>query len=450
MSRASLVVIALTVVPCWCANPHPDLGGYQPVTNVIEHSQVVYDITDMTTALNLYDWVKAKAIYTNGKFSCKSTSARTLQGFVSAATVTSKLAGELFYDSFMEIQIAGSKLSPTFWDDFILAGLDGTGGFAGKSDLMRKVAVQKAILGVLTLYTTHEMESGIGKAANATMRVDSKAPHAWDEAWAFFYGSYQLEAGAAFSGKNSAWEFTSKRDSDFACGSENGCIDGAVEGKSVVLAYFLQGLKAIRSSTYNEASLKEARDNIYRILALSSIRAALKYAYKTNGGGAYKEDYHIEAYTYFLAGAGWIEKHAPGVASAVLELLDFKKSGADLDPNLYCAVKAKLIPAYKPLGLSCEFVGKWKDLPSGVSCPDLPACPSGVAALPAGEPKYSSGETDTTAGTNVDCSDGVYPFAAASAVKPVAEESSVAASGAVCWRMPGLAAAAAALSSLLW
>jgi hypothetical protein len=409
MACLKSLVAAVGVTLCAGANPHTALGGYTPVSNVVEHSQIVYDIKDITMAANELEWANAKTIYQNGRYSCKSlSSVRNLQAFVNAATVESKLKGMAFFDSFTggtgpaasHGVIAGNgrlDLPLTFWDDFVIGALDGTGDFVGLSDTMRKTAVKKGILGVLTMYTTRELESAISKAV-AGETADTQAAHAWDEGWAFYYGAL-LEDGA-YKGKYSAWEFTMKRDSDYGVDSNNNVVAAAVEGKSLILSYFRQGLKASRNDTLSVTEMIAARDNIYRILALSSIRAALKYAYTTQASG-YSAEYHMEAYAYFLAGAGWIEQASPGAASTVLDLLDFKKTENQLNSTLYCAVKAALIPAYAPLGLDCEMVSTYKKL-GNVSCTSLPACPATAAALPSGLGTYEF-NTDTSADSNIDC-----------------------------------------------
>jgi hypothetical protein len=400
------IFVGLTVT-AFAANPHASLGGYRPVSSVVEHAQIVFDISDIKTASSSGDFTTAASIFLNGRYSCKSpSSARTLAGFVNAATVASKLDGQAFFESFTGGQgpdaahgpIPGSGslgLADTFWHVFVKAAAEGTGNFAGTSDTFRKVAVQKGVLGVVTMYVARELESAISKA-NDGSTADTGAAHAWDEGWAFYYGSVPDPD----QGKYSAWEFAYKRDLDYAYDSDNNAVAGAVKAQDKVLHYFLEGLKASRTATLDIPKMIEARNNIYRMLALTSIRAALKYAYTTQKDG-YSESYHIEAYAYFLAAAGWVEQAAPGVGTAVLALLDYTKASSDLNSDLYCAVKAALIPAYEPLGLDCDMVGTYKKLPADKTCASLPACPA-TTTLPAGLSSYHP-VTDTSAGSNTDC-----------------------------------------------
>lgn len=393
-SRAKLAASLLAVAAG--ANPHARLGPYQPVSNVIEHAQSVLDVRDIGAELGEGHFEHAKEIYTGGKHSCKSpTKTRTVQGFVSAATTEQKLQDKVFYQGFTDLGLA-----PGFWDELITSAFDGTGDFQGASDLARKTAIKKSLLGALTMYSAYELEAAIAKAEEPEKREDAVAPHAWDEGWAFYYGPVQKTMG-----KYSPWEFSWKRDLDFAY-KNNERVEGAVEVSELIDDYFKAGLKAVRTATYNATEAAAARDNIYRLLAVSSIRAALKYAYKAThnkeGAASYSDEYHVEGYTYFLAAAGIVEKASPGTGAQVLGMLALNKTSAELGPGLYCDVKKALVPAYGPLGVDCALVGEWKDLPESMSCEDVPSCPSG-ATLPAGAAGYLPEDASTAAGEDVAC-----------------------------------------------
>ncbi|KAL9139578.1 CAP-Gly domain [Amphidinium carterae] len=389
-------------------SPHAPLGEYVPASNVIEHSQMVFDIADITAAVGDEDMDTVSSVYSAGRYSCKgTTTARTLKGFVEQATVDSKLKGEAFFDSFTNGAgpdaalgaIPGDgrlELADAFWDIHMEAAIAGTGVFSDASLAMRKMFLKKGVLGILTMYTTHELESAISKANDNNIDDASGAPHAWDEGWAFYYGIYPDSAG-----KYSAWEFAWKRDLDFAYDSSDNMVSGATVVSEEIRYHFTHGLMASRAGDVD--AMIEARNNIYRLLALTSIRAALKYAYQAQygNGGGYSEDYHMEGWVYLLAGAGWIEQAKSGTASAALGLLDYSLTSDQLDSDLYCAVQAALIPAYEALGLDCAKVGTWKSLPGSVSCSNLPACPD-TDPLPQGLTSYAF-KTDTIAGANVDC-----------------------------------------------
>jgi hypothetical protein len=402
------VVLCLATLAFATGSPHAPLGGYYPVSNVIEHSQIAQDVADFTLALDAYNFEDARNIYTNGRYSCKTAVVRrTLQGFVAASTVP-KLRGVEFYEHFVGNQSGSMNLSLTFWDDIVIQALNGTGPFLGRNPSFRRVVLQKSVLGLVTLYGTYEMESSMAKASTPSERTDSGAGHAWDEGWAFMYGSFS-------AGQYSPWESLKKRDLDFAFKSSQQ-IPGTIAGSVDIVSHFQQGLHAIRNDTFSAQVLQEARDNIYRLLALNAIRNVLKYGYRAtqrmDGTTSYNADYHAEAFTYFLPGAGWIERATPGTAKSILQLIPLDQNISN--SNLYCDLQRILIPAYSSLGLDCAMVGTWKDLPSNVSCTNLPACPPS-ASLPKSLPGYLPTNVSTAVGTNLDC-DPLYPFPVQSTV----------------------------------
>eukprot|EP00972_Heterocapsa_arctica_P028241 4153655-Heterocapsa_arctica.AAC.1 len=253
------------------------------------------------------------------------------------------------------------------------------------------------------MYIPYELESAITKAIN-NQTADGEAPHAWDEGWGFYYGAHHSAAGAF-----SSWEFTKKRDLDFCWDTANQPVSGTAEGTAKVLEYFMQGEEAARAGDVE--TMVAARNNIYRVFALSSIRAALKYSeqmlYSASGEYRYSDEYHMEAYTYFLAAAGWVEQASPNAGKDVLALLDFKRNYTASDSTLFCQVRAKLIRAYASLGLDCDLVGEWKshNATSTTNCasPYPAACPDASATMPAGETGYAPTDSTAPVGSNVDC-----------------------------------------------
>jgi len=190
---------------------------------------------------------------------------------------------------------------------------------------MRQYAVNKGILGVLTMYTTHEMESATSKF-NAGQTGDTQAPHAWDEGWAFLYGSMG-------SGASSAWEFSYKRDSDFTFNSAGVAVAGTASASTLLDNYFREGQAASQAAGGSIATMISSAKNIYRMLTLSSIRAALKYSYFAMKWCS-RQSILMEGYAYFLAAAGWFEQASPGTGTAVLALMDYTTTPA---ANLYPA-----------------------------------------------------------------------------------------------------------------
>jgi hypothetical protein len=266
-------------------------GGYMPVSNVHEHSQINLDVAKFVDALkeNPPNYELAKHIYENGGgHSCKSaTQARTLQGFA-----TKDLTGESYADAFY-----ASGLAKDFWDTWFLAGLDGTGAWADLGKTQRSVSLQKGAMGLVTLYASHELEAGIAKASTEETRSDAKSGHAWDEGWAFYYGT---------DGTSAPWEVAKKRDADFPDGV--GVSTGIVD-------YFNGGLPGVRSDTYSETLATTHMNVIYDMWTVTYMRAALKYLSITEK--TYNAKAHAEGYAYWMAIAGWAASKCKTEADAM-------------------------------------------------------------------------------------------------------------------------------------
>merc|ERR1719203_1544363 len=213
---------------------------------------------------------------------------------------------------------------------------NGTGTFSGKSNATRSVALKKGLLAVGLMYAAHELESAILKGADG-LTTDDGAPHAWDEAWAFFYG---------VDGTSSAYEVSVKRDKDF----------GGVDVAPALVPLFNQGQHALRASTYNAASARAAATAIYDVVAITYLRAAIKYSYKMQT--SYSEEYHAEAYTYWRTIAGWVAEKSPAQARVVEEALMLKPR-ADVASDVHCVVKAAVEAIAQEMGYDCATIGMW-------------------------------------------------------------------------------------------
>jgi len=360
MALRTIAILSLLASPAF---GYPKIGEYMPVSNVQEHMQISKDTALMVAALkgDEPDYALAKHIYTKGGGeSCKSADkARTLQGFA-----TKDLTGESYADNWYQ-----NGYSKTWWDDWFLAGLDGTGPWAKLGVTQRSVSLQKGLMGLMSWYAAHELEAAIVKAKKEETRTDAKAGHAWDEGWAFYYG--------ATDGTSAPWEVAKKRDADFPDG---------VAVKDEIVGYFNGGLVAVRKDTYDEEVATTHMNVIYKMWAITYLRAALKYlqvAEKAYGNGKA----HAEGYAYWMATAGMMKESCPDGFKALTDGLEITQTS--IPSGTYCAAKAKIEACFDKWELSCKMVGEYKDAKEkGIECPD--ACkskdyefPKGVAAVAA-------------------------------------------------------------------
>jgi hypothetical protein len=323
---------------------YSEMFGYMPVSDVTEHAAIIADVTLMFEKLGTSSleaggiYAQAKCIYeSGGGNSCKSASTpRTLQGFA-----TKDLTGETYADKFY-----ASGWAINFWDIRISAALDGTGTYAGLSDTKRVTSIKKATMGLLTYYASHELEAAIDKAAVADTRSDAASGHAWDEGWAFY-------RGPAEDGGDTPWEVAGKRDSNFP--------DGTVVATAIV-PYFNAGLIAVRSATYDATAAEYARDVIYKMWAITYLRAALKYLEISET--TYGDKAHAEGYAYWMAIDGWWNSYDSASATSMREALDITKTS--IASGTFCATKALMEAAYPSVGIDCGMVGTFED--STITC----------------------------------------------------------------------------------
>eukprot|EP00429_Kryptoperidinium_foliaceum_P016349 CAMPEP_0176039768 /NCGR_PEP_ID=MMETSP0120_2-20121206/19715_1 /TAXON_ID=160619 /ORGANISM="Kryptoperidinium foliaceum, Strain CCMP 1326" /LENGTH=406 /DNA_ID=CAMNT_0017373163 /DNA_START=74 /DNA_END=1294 /DNA_ORIENTATION=+ len=351
--------VAVTSVLCFAASPpavsgYPAIGGYMPVSSVLEHMQMTEEVKAFNEALtgDDPDYAMAKTIYQFGTgSSCKSPSAaRTLQAFA-----TADLTGESYYDAFI-----AAGWDKVWWDSWMLHMLDGTGVAAGFSRVKRVTCLKKGVLGLMTHYTSHELEDAIVMAQDPVSRGDKNSAHAWDEGWAFYYGNDP-------AGVDSAWEAAKKRDEDFPTGANI---------SKVIVEHFNKGLIAVRKDTYDLTAAKAARDDIYRMWVVAYLRAALKYLELAEH--RYDEKAHAEGYAYYLPIDGLVHAKSPAASQTMMKALDISKPS--IAAGTYCAAKAAVEAAYTDLGISCDSVGVFKD----AVITNCQACTGSAGPLPSG------------------------------------------------------------------
>jgi hypothetical protein len=280
----------------------------------------------------------ASCYYANGGgSSCKSASTqRTLQGFA-----TKDLTGETFADKFY-----AGPFAVDFWNSMLTSALEGSGVFNGLSDTKRTTSFKKGVMGLLTYYASHELEAAIDKAAVEATRSDSVSGHAWDEGWAFY-------RGLNVDDQDTPFEVAVKRDSDFPTGTQV---------STIIKDYFNAGLIAVRSDTYDLAAAESNRDVIYKLWAITYLRAALKYLEVSEA--TYSDKAHAEGYAYWMAIDGWWNSYDPDSASSMRAALAIYNT--EIATGTFCATKAKMEAAYPAVGLDCNMVGTYKS--SSIDC----------------------------------------------------------------------------------
>lgn len=272
-----MTILMMTAALAGCAGDDDDSldaedGGYTYASGVDEHRKVVEDVCDIKDAAEAHDWAKVNEHYT-----APSHSSKVLESFASA---TGKKHG---YDTYYAD-------SDTPIDDFVSAAIDGTGMFSGESDAVREQAIEKGVQNwAMVAYAVHELNSAIAKANDGNFDVDSGAPHAWDEGWAFYHGLDEYESCSPHATGD-------KRAGNF--GTANSA--GLAHANEAILLAMNDGLASLQDTTKTDAEriadAEDARDDVVKNLVIIYSQAAIRYASKMSsdmaGGDTAAADTH--------------------------------------------------------------------------------------------------------------------------------------------------------------
>ena len=251
-------------------------GGYEYASNVDNHRMLVEDVCDIKALAETHDWAAITAIYEDGAHAEKSDgSYRTLKSFADAAGKKHGL--DTYY---------GTE-SPL--DDYLMSALDGTGMFVGASDSVREQAVEKGVQNqIMTAYAIHELNSAIAKAQDGNWDVNSGAPHAWDEGWAFYHGLDEYKSCSPYAtGDKRAGNFATAN-ADGTAAANAAILQAMNDGKAALLAEDLAGATA-------------ARDDVVKNLVIIYSQATIRYASKmtTDSTVEKAQTHQAEGYSFW-------------------------------------------------------------------------------------------------------------------------------------------------------
>jgi len=207
------------------------IAGYEPQSDVVEHSEIDLDIRDIIDALpsavnddlkdctgsncvwSFPDLQGAWDIWTKGNNSAKSSSMRTIAGFSTGAATKSSGNGvdtDVDYKDNSFISVMNSYWSSkglnmyTWGYEIINATFNGEMigdiNMAEVGDYFRLEVIQKGIIYLnIYPYVIWEMQDAINDCNTGDVRLNDNSVHAWDEAVAFYTGSLE---GVSQGGNN--------------------------------------------------------------------------------------------------------------------------------------------------------------------------------------------------------------------------------------------------------
>ena len=314
-----------------------------------QHAQIDLDMEEFETKVGEYAtntaWItEAMAIFDNGGNgvcatadengigcavggakgnSLKSSSIRTLKGFATKDLSTDKRTGADGgnYGEQMPPIYAGYWNDWAWADTFVRKDYSAIAKPSGWNQLIKKGANYQAVW----MYVLHELEDAIGDCYDGDIYANDGtptggAPHAWDEAWAFYAGSQvaATAAGAVTDDGTLIWELAEKRGDDFKTDDATGPSSVNVQ----LLAEFIKGRDLIIGARCPEA--EPVVDNIIRLMYIPLVQGMLKYAFKADPGNVVGDCTTDAGNTALTASDGCVEVWAEAwaFAAAILPRID--------------------------------------------------------------------------------------------------------------------------------
>merc|ERR1711903_171954 len=313
------------------------IAGYEPQSDVIQHSRIDLDVDNIINdlpsknsgAINNCDSNKCNfngatlsgeagdsySIWTNGKYSKKSSGLRTIRGFASGAATKSSgnnAATDVDYkdNGFISVMNAYWKkkgLNEFTWGEQIVdAAFKGT--VIGDIDFskvgwdFRKETIGKGIVYLNVFpYVIWEMQDAINDCKAGKLSANADSVHAWDEAVAFYTGSLEGTTQGGDVGLTGGYgagelQFTvaEKRCKNFGtCTADFDMnpYDGYSELNKKIFALFSAGrdeiLSAVASSRSDKCEpITETMNEISGLMLVPFIQGVQRYLYKTAQGSA--------------------------------------------------------------------------------------------------------------------------------------------------------------------
>jgi len=402
--KLATVVLALAL-SCASAS-YASIAGYTPNTDVVQHSRIDLDQKNLMSALKPKDandvelvddlvyladgsnhdadytsaLAAARLVYTAGGESMKSTGARTIKKFSTGLHAKAGPAG-LVEDLYM--------IYNRYWNSFPPGG--GAAAAADTDSKYGDLQIVDALADVPTIfaalkwsgrvqfaqktaaytntwmYVTHELRDAVGDCRGGQifdndLTPSGNAPHAWDEAWAFYAGSLEVEEGGK-DGKL-VYNLAQKRCKDYAtcigCDSlgTTTCSGGTAKANADQLELYKTGQALLNNGRCDD--LEKLVAQIEAKMSIPLIQGMLKYAYKQSNGASSVDT------TAKSAGEGWAFASAilPRIHNCDAVTAASIRTNMDLNgvgvmamgttwPTFYAAVQAQ----YSCLGVTCADIG---------------------------------------------------------------------------------------------
>merc|ERR1719359_199133 len=403
------------IVPCVDAAVIPvHIAGYEPASDVIQHSRIDLDVDNIINDLpsknsgDINDCADNKcnfngatltgeggdsySVWTNGRYSKKSSGLRTIRGFASGAETKSSgnAATDVDYkdNGFISVMNAywnKKGLNKFTWGEQIVeAAFEGT--VIGDIDFskvgwdFRKETIGKGIVYLNVFpYVIWEMQDAINDCKAGKLSANADSVHAWDEAVAFYTGSLEGTAQGGDVGLTGGYgegelQFTlaEKRCKNFGTCTADFDMnphDGYSEVNKKIFALFSVGRDEILSAVDSTRSDKcepitETMNEISGLMLVPFIQGVQRYLYKTAQGTASAKEAG-ELFAFASAALPFIDAVDPTAAEKLYNRAWKQDFTTDSD---FKTIKYAVEGTYSQLGVgagqgkvTCSAVGELSD-----------------------------------------------------------------------------------------
>jgi len=388
------VAILATLIAC-ISGTYTYIAGYEPQSDVVEHSKIDLDVQEIISLLpkndngdlndcGKCDWatndtlndnlMAARDIWLDGKNSLKTSSIRNIAGFSSGAEdkksgnddVRDVMYRDNSYISVMNEYWESKNLNKYTWgydiiDAAFLGSTIGDIDFATVGDDFRREVIQKGIVYLNVFpYVIWEMQDAINDCNNGNLTAnDNPSVHAWDEAVAFYTGSLEGVSKGGVDGLDSGsggqlqFMLADKRCTNFGtCTADYDGDDFAGYSKvnNDLFRLFAQGRDEILGAVHTSecTHVTELMEEISGLMLIPFVQGVHRYLVKTGIRAIPSAKEAGELFAFASAALPFIHKADPDVAQVLYDRawkLDFSSEVHWSD------IKTKLETTYPSLGV---------------------------------------------------------------------------------------------------
>mmetsp|Transcript_22749 Transcript_22749/g.23080 ORF Transcript_22749/g.23080 Transcript_22749/m.23080 type:complete len:253 (-) Transcript_22749:196-954(-) len=198
------------------------------------------------------------------------------------------------------------------------------------------------------MYVLRELEDALDDCSQSCVTCNDDPVHAWDEAVAFYTGTYEGPNGEG-SGKM-FYAVADKRCANFfTCGDKGGSMGGTSRANVEVFDQFKKGQQNLLDGKCKEA--RANKEKIANIMHIPLIQGTLRYGY-VKYTEQFGDKQEAEGAVFMAGVIPYVHKCNPDDAKIIYDNMKVGSGKPD-----FPAVKAAFERNYKCLGITCGEVG---------------------------------------------------------------------------------------------